>query len=503
MKGARCEQRYWRLTFLVLFLTWSIWVVAVSAAAAHSVLERSDPPADATLDAQARSVRLSFTEPIDPAFSMVTVLVPQGTQISQGIMVSEDRRRITVPLAAHGRGAYTVKWRVLSALDSHITSGVFVFAVGQPPPLGLGNARVEARGVRLITIRWFSFLAGLVLVGSTLFPLAALRPGLPAMDAHDVAVMRAALSQRLRSLQIASGLVLLIGVAIELGLTASTLFDVPFAMILARGLMWPLLVGTRIGWSVLIRASLAALLLLPATRRGQIIQSIGLMMSIGVAGLAVLFKSPAALANPSHIGHLTLIVVVSSMYGLVNAIRRQPVVNWMPLLAAGGILAGMTLTAHASGRGGLAVVADWMHLVAAAIWVGGLASLFVALGTAKSPDRTRLVQVVVPQFSTAAALSFGVLLVTGGYSAWLHVPGLRALVVTGYGQVLVIKLVFVLLLVVLGAFNHYVMRPRLQTLPGPTTLAERRFRAAVGAEVVLAAALLVATAVLTHVPPAR
>lgn len=488
----------------ILALTLGIWMASASAGAAHSVLERSLPPANASLDSPSREVRLTFTESIDPSFSSMNVLDAQGKAASGRPFISGSRRELAAPLESTAQGIYTVKWRVLSAVDGHTTSGFFVFAIGQPAPSGLGTPMGEAPGIGLITARWIGFLASLLLVGSAVFPLAVLRPGLRGIDPRDASAARAELTDRLYGLQAGAGILLLFSVAIEFVLTATTLFDASFFAVVARGLLWPLLMGTKGGWSVLIRIPLAALLLVPPTRRGQIVQSIGLIFFIGITGLAVLFKGPAALANPSHVAHLTVLVGVTSVYGLVQSVRRPPDVHWMPWLAAAGIFAGMTLTAHASGSGGVAIVADWTHLAAAGVWIGGLASLFVILWTTEPPDRARLARMLVPPFSTLAGLSLGVLIVTGAYSAWLQVPALRALLVTAYGQALLVKLLLVLPLAILGAFSHFVVRPRLQSRAGSaSTRMQHRFRVGVGLEIALAATVLGATAILTQLPPAR
>ncbi len=504
MKGVIEARRTLRHPYWVLVLTMGLCLATESVVAAHSILVRSDPPADVTLEVPPHQVRVSFSEPIDSTFSSLTVLDSHGAWVSSGTMISEDRRRMATGLGPPSQGVFTVKWRVLSAVDGHTTSGVFIYAVGQPVSSGLGKSGgVTAPSPIQLSFRWIALLATLLLAGSTIFPLAVLRPGLPNVDQDEVTRMRATLTHRLQGLKVGSALVLLLSAAAEWRLTAMTLFDNSYAEVLSRGLLWPLLVGTRMGWSALVRMPLAALLVLPGTRRGEIIQSMGLVLSIGIASLAVLFRGPAAIADESHVGHLTVLVGVTAVYGLVHAVRQPPKVNWMPLLAVAGILGGMTLTAHASGGGGLAMVADWLHLVAAGAWIGGVASLFIVL-RAEFPERAQLLKVIVPQFSKLAGLSLAVLLVTGGYSAWLHVPALQAFVITEYGEALLAKLLLVLPLITLGVVNHFVIRPRLLTLTGPAlTRVQRWLRLLVGIEIALGVAALAATAVLTSVPPAR
>src|SRR3989337_1137816 len=95
------------------------------------------------------------------------------------------------------------------------------------------------------------------------------------------------------------------------------------------------------------------------------------MLVIGLAGLAVLFRGPASLTSSIHGLHLILIVVIASAVALVNAVRRPPAVDWISAVAAAGLLAGFTITSHAFGSGWPAALADWLHLLAAALWIGG------------------------------------------------------------------------------------------------------------------------------------
>ncbi len=488
---------------LILALTISLWMVRGSFAAGHSVLVRAEPPPNAAREVAPREVRLWFTEPIDPPFSTVTVLDAQGRQVSGPPTVSDDRRQMGTVVGLLTPGPYTVKWRVLSTVDSHPTTGFFLFAIGLPTALGPESGGMAAPQPSFVAVRWIALLAALLLTGITLFPLAVFRPGLRGLDPLTGAHVRARLTYQLGDLMRGCAVLVFVTTVAELFLTAVVVFDASPSDVLSRGLLWPLLAGTHIGWSILVRMPLALLILLPAARWGQILQSIGLMLGVGIVTLAVLFRGPAALADPSHVGHLTLIVGVPALYGLVQAVRQPPQTNWMPLLAAGGILGGLTLTAHAVGSGGTAMVADWLHLSAAGAWLGGLASLAVALRN-DPLEGTPQGKIMVRRFSTLAGLSLAILTATGAYATWLHVPTLHAMVLTAYGQALLVKLVFVLPLICLGAIHHVVARRRLEALTGAELIRQqRRLRVTLGVEVALGAAVLAATAVLTQLPPAR
>ena len=59
----------------------------------------------------------------------------------------------------------------------------------------------------------------------------------------------------------------------------------------------------------------------------------------------------------------------------------------------------------------------------------------------------------VPRFSGLAVACVAVLVVTGAYQLWLHVGSVEALFTTVYGVTLSMKLVLILPLLALGAFN--------------------------------------------------
>ncbi|MBR8072763.1 copper homeostasis periplasmic binding protein CopC [Burkholderia cenocepacia] len=101
-----------------------------SAAFAHAHLAKSDPAAGAALAAAPAAVTIDFTEPLEPAFSSIVVVDGDGKTVSNDRVRidASNRKRMTVPLAALGTGAYTVKW-VAVATDGHRTQGAYGFSV--------------------------------------------------------------------------------------------------------------------------------------------------------------------------------------------------------------------------------------------------------------------------------------------------------------------------------------------------------------------------------------
>ena len=106
-------------------------LLAVTAvAAAHGVLERTEPRAGSTVRSAPAQVRLQFTGAIEAAYSQVHVLDGGGHRVDLGDsrVDADNRALLRVSLPALPPGRYKVAWRVLS-IDSHVTEGDFTFRV--------------------------------------------------------------------------------------------------------------------------------------------------------------------------------------------------------------------------------------------------------------------------------------------------------------------------------------------------------------------------------------
>ena len=151
--------------------------------------------------------------------------------------------------------------------------------------------------------------------------------------------------------------------------------------------------------------------------------------------------------------------------------------------------------------GNLAIVADVAHVIAAALWTGGLGFLFLALKLAKE-DRWPLATRAVPRFSNMAVISVVVLLVAGIINGYLQVRTWSALWETEYGLLLLGKVALVLPLLALGAYNNRYAVPRLKAGIA-SVLERRRFLRAAGVELGIMVAIVAVTAVLVNAEPAR
>ncbi len=492
-----------RLALAAFSVAVTLLLAAAGPAHAHGVLERSDPPTGISLNTPPSRVVLWFSESVDPVLSSASVSDAQGRKVSGRVAVASDRRSLFVPVDAPREGLFTVTWQVLSTVDGHVTRGAFLFGVGQPVPGGAPSQAAPPDPLS-VAARWGAFLAAILLTGSVFFQLLVLHPVARRLPPSPDADARA--TTRLRSLQIAAGITFLATVAGEFLLTAGSLIESSLTEALRGGLLWPLLLSTKTGWSALLRLGMGVLLLIPPGRTGRLVQSTGLLLIVGLAGLGVMYQSLATLASPTHTLHLVAVVGISLGYGLVNSMRRPPQVDWVPSVAAAALLAGFTINSHAFGRGPAAVIADWTHLLAAAVWIGGLCCLFLVtrahkFGARPAPAETPFIPALAARWSRAAGASLGVLVVTGSYGILLHIPAISAFTQTAYGRTLGLKLLLVAALAALGGLNHFVFRPY------PAALVRMRpplrFLRAVAGEIGVGAAVLLVVAILTITPPAN
>src|SRR4029450_9459173 len=104
----------------------------------------------------------------------------------------------------------------------------------------------------------------------------------------------------------------------------------------------------------------------------------------------------------------------------------------------------------------LNLLAQWPHLLAVGVWIGGLVWLLAALVVRITGRSTRE---VVAGFSRLAGISLAVVMVTGVVRSVDELGGWRRLLDSGFGRALDLKLLLFAGLVALGARNRYRLVP--------------------------------------------
>lgn len=224
---------------------------------------------------------------------------------------------------------------------------------------------------------------------------------------------------------------------------------------------------------------------------------------------------PASLSfmvTGTGLGLAMIVRAAVALLGLVAVVALKPGrVLWGLTVAAGLVVAAsFAWTGHGAateGPGGpLHLVADIVHAVAAAMWLGALAALTILLMRRAAPDDLAIHR-ALHGFAGLGTLAVGLLVLTGLVNSWFLVGPQRVadLGANLYGQLLIAKLVLFALMFALAAGNRFRLTPGLGSVLGggeDPRQALQRLRRSVVAETLVGAALLVVVAVMgTLAPP--
>jgi putative copper resistance protein D len=154
------------------------------------------------------------------------------------------------------------------------------------------------------------------------------------------------------------------------------------------------------------------------------------------------------------------------------------------------------------------LAADFLHLMAAGLWLGALIPLvlwLVYLSRFKEDEWISAATRAGSRFSTLGILAVGVLLVSGTINAAFLLGGMHSLVDTGYGRLLLLKIVLFAVMVCLAVVNRQYLLPRLCNCLGADQAsgAVRRLVQSALVEIVLGLAIVCIVGLLGIMPPAN
>jgi len=202
---------------------------------------------------------------------------------------------------------------------------------------------------------------------------------------------------------------------------------------------------------------------------------------------------------------VTLPPAIRARRGISITVTGLATPAFLGVVLGANVLLAMSLLSHAAASAlwpAVAVAIDWMHLLAMAVWIGGLVCLVRTVPLITRGEETPgLLREVVGRFSDVAILIVGALLLTGLYASWLHLGDPASLLSTDYGHALTLKLACFAVLIALGAFNLWWVRPHL--MEDGLGASVRQFRGAIAVEVALGTVVLLVTATLTGLAPSR
>jgi copper transport protein len=152
---------------------------------------------------------------------------------------------------------------------------------------------------------------------------------------------------------------------------------------------------------------------------------------------------------------------------------------------------------------------DVLHVLAASVWVGGIACLLLALPLAtrqlESPQRSRLLLAVLARFSPLALGCVIVVAVTGVLQAYIDVRSLHGLFHSTYGALIIAKTLLLAILIGFGWVNRERVIPGLKRIveaserPGAIGMLARRTMR--GELALMIAVFGVTAALISYAPP--
>ncbi|MFB6887925.1 FixH family protein [Kitasatospora sp. NPDC056327] len=388
-------------------------------AAAHATLQSSDPAQSSVLPTAPQTVTLTFSEAVSLSSDSVRVLDPAGRAVDSGSPAHADGKDNTARVglgSGLADGTYTVAWRAVSE-DSHPIGGAFTFSIGAPSATTVSTNALqsaEADGVVAAlygTARTVAYGAFALLAGAAGFVLICWPAGVARRPVQRL------LMGGWVALLVSTVAVLMLRGPYERGSGVAKAFDLS----LVRATLDER-IGTALAARLLLLAASGVFLSLLV---GQLGQPAGTRAGGGrTAG------GDRAGGDPEE----------DELRELERRAAERPQREARLGLGAAGLVLAVALSAtwvgadHASVgiQVWLALPLGMLHLVAMALWLGGLAALLVGLREGVGAE-------VADRFSRIAFGAVLVLAGTGVYQSWRGLGSWGALTTTDYGRLLLVK----------------------------------------------------------------
>lgn len=221
-------------------------------------------------------------------------------------------------------------------------------------------------------------------------------------------------------------------------------------------------------------------------------------LGTGQGPLSLLDEGVLGNVAAEGLGHSLLLLTVGLVLVAVGVGRSTPAV------VVGGAVAAGSFAAWGHNRAGdhvlVATVADVAHLVAAALWAGGLVLLWATLRHRRAAGADPIgTGRIVARFSVLATGGIVAVGVAGVALGWTQLGSLAELTGSRYGLFLLAKVALVVGVAALAAYNHFALVPALGQ--GQARAALGRLWTTLRVEALALAAVVALTAVLVVTTP--
>lgn len=402
MKGGTSMKNLTKIIPIAILLLLTLSITLPSTVEAHTSLVEATPTPNSQLEALPETVTLTFSSRIASSLSSVSLYNQNDEQVNATTeKISDDQKNILLELPELKSGNYKVSYQVVST-DGHPVEGTYNFTLNVPEPVkNKDDAKTEIEQQEIdpytITVKDKQTSIALTQISSA-----------ETQHDHETSAYLIRLLYYFSILALAGW--------IFWGIVSSVLSSSAKASYL-KG-------------SIVLRFYLLAMLL------GYGYLEFNSLIT-GISDLqSLLFQTT--------FGFAWFLMFIVSIVGFF-ILHRSRIIDgiWIILLIFGEVLTGHAITYEPLF---ITATLDMIHLIAAAIWVGGLLLIITFW-----KNHREFIIGFLPRFSTYALISIITLAVTGSLMTLIFLPDLSLLWETLWGKVLLLKIVAVLLVTILGS----------------------------------------------------
>ena len=385
---------------------------------AHAFVTKSDPAKGQSLATQPSKVDVYLSNPIDIRYSQLKVLNSSGKEIQQKDLhyINDDQSTLSVSLPPGLKdGIYTITTKVLDQTDGHVTENAFVFAIGQVIPQNFVNPtsnNYQEISIPEAIARFPALVGQVMVVGASFATLWLWRPiSRISWLENALAETRIKIDRNMLKLAIVGSIILV---------SSGFVMIVVQAFSIDAGILDA--INTKFGsiWTIRMIVS-SALLVLSFTTYHKI-------------------KKSNTICPKSHVLGLFGI-------GLV-------------------MLTTTSLISHGAATGKiLPLIVDFIHNVAASLWIGGIIYIaFVLMPKLRQLTSdvisASVISIIIPRFTIIAITILGFIVITGPLLLYTLESNLALTLASTYGKILIVKLSLAAVLIAIGGYHEIATRRR-------------------------------------------
>ncbi len=499
----------------------AILLLSPSPGSAHTGVESSDPGAGSVIESPVDQITLVFTDQAEPVGDGFQLVDPSGVIRSPDSWETADGRtyvlRFNPPITG---GLAGMLWTIRAA-DSHTLNGSFTFTVDvepvdvtiEPPPeTDPDGSSATAESAASTSVEETAVDAAVDSAVDTAENPPADQAVEPAIESAIVALptdgprsiseqgLDGSAGQRLlglvgRALAMTGTLTAIGALIVLLRLLRGTAGEGRFVVTVARRAVLAVAVGavlaavsqvaiqggtwsatlSPVGWvdALTSRFGAGVALQLIAVfgittgsyfRREPLGRENSEIIKANLAGVGVLAAGPRAEAATNH--------PPLDDADQVGAFLTPMLFRWQATSASSGAILGIVallsaalVDGHTLGGGSvvLVTIATLAHVLAGAVWLGGVVVLaYLIRRRFRSHRRVEAIDLAV-RYSVLATLALVTVAVAGLLLTNSRIESLSQLWTTPWGQLVLAKLGLVGVVTVMGAINHFILLPRVAT----------------------------------------